>query len=134
MDRTSSITKILIVICACLVLVACGTDQSGMSSTGASGTAVAASKSGGHLIVHRAANLGAFIVTLTLDGKPLARVELDGTYEGYLTPGRHVLTAVPTPNRVDQAPASVTLMVENGKTYSFTADWQADTLILTRDS
>ena len=135
MNRYNSIRNLLIVVCGCLLLPACETNQSGMSNAPSSGTSVASSKNGGHLIVQREANLGGdLLLDLSVDGKHLANVELGSTYDGYLTPGQHVVTALPRPNRVDQAPASVTLTVVNGGFYHLTARWQDDHVILKKDS
>jgi hypothetical protein len=129
-NRSNSIRNLLSLACACLVLAACETNQSGMSSTG---TTAASSKSGGHLIVHRSATYGGGFLTLTLDGTQVANVELGRTYDAYVSPGRHVLTAVPTPNLPSQQPSSVTFTVENGKTYSFIARRQDGSVVLVRD-
>ena len=78
-------------------------------------------------------NLRGFFLTLTLDGKQVANVALGRTYDAYVSPGQHVLTAVHTPNISAQIPASVTFTAENGKTYSFIAQWQDDDVVLVRD-
>ena len=133
MNRTNSVRNLLGLACACLVLAACETNQSGASTSQTSGTTAASSKSGGHLIVHRLPTVDAALLTLTLDGAQVANLELGRTYDAYVSPGRHVLTAVPTPNLSDQAPASVTFTVENGKTYSFTARRRGDNVVLVKE-
>ena len=130
MNRTKSIKNLLGVACACLALAACTTDQSGTSSTG---TSAASSSSDARLIVHRSPTFGGGFLTLTLDGKQVANVEIGRTYDAYVSPGKHVLTAVHTPNISAQIPASVTFTAETGKTYSFIAQWQDKDLILVRD-
>jgi len=92
----------------------------------------ASSKTGGRLVVHREPSLGTGLI-LSIDGAKVADVRVGDTYEGYLTPGQHVLTAVPAPNQVNQAPASVTLVVITGQTYSFTAARQGDLVALVKD-
>ena len=82
--------------------------------------------------MHRAANLGTGLI-LSVDGARVAEVRVGDTYDGYLTPGRHVVTAMPVPNDVNQAAASVTLVVTSGQTYSFTAARQGDLVVLTKD-
>ncbi len=89
--------------------------------------------SGARLIVHRSASFGGGFLTLTLDGKQVANVELGQTYDASMSPGKHVLTAVHTPNISAQIPASVTFTAETGKTYSFIAQWQDEDVILVRD-
>jgi hypothetical protein len=128
MNQTKSIKNLLGLACACLILAACETNQSGMS-TQTSG----ASASDGRLIVHRSATFGGGFLTLTLDGKQVANVELGRTYDAYVSPGQHVLTAVHTPNISAQIPASVTFTVVKGKTYSFIAQWQDSNVVLARD-
>ena len=130
MNRTKSIKNLLGVACACLALAACTTDQSGTSSTG---TSAASSASGARLIVHRTASFGGGFLTLTLDGTQVANVALGKTYDAPVSPGKHVLTAVHTPNISAQIPASVTFTAETGKTYSFIAQWQDEDVILVRD-
>jgi len=130
MNRINSIKNLLGVACACLALAACETSQSGMSSTG---TSAASSGSGARLIVHRSPSFGGGFLTLTLDGTQIANVELGKTYDSPVSPGKHVLTGVHTPNISAQRPASVTFTAETGKTYSFIAQWQDDSVILVRD-
>ena len=129
MNRTKSIKNLLGVACACL-LAACTTNQSGTSTTG---TSAATSTSGGRLIVHRSATFGSGFLTLTLDGTQVANVALGRTYDAYVSPGKHVLTAVHTPNISAQIPASVTFTAEKGKTVSYIAQWQDDYVVLVRD-
>ena len=130
MNPTKSIKNLLGVTCACLALAACTTDQSGTASTG---TSAASSASGARLIVHRTASFGGGFLTLTLDGTQVANVSLGKTYDAPVSPGKHVLTAVHTPNISAQVPASVTFTAETGKTYSFIAQWRDEDVILVRD-
>ena len=130
MNPTKSIKNLLGVACACLALAACTTDQSGTSSTG---TSAASSTGGARLIVHRTASFGGGFLTLTLDGKQVANVQLGQTYDAPVSPGKHVLTAVHTPNISGQIPASVTFTAEAGKIYSFIGQWQDSDVILVRD-
>jgi hypothetical protein len=130
MNRTKSIKNLFSVACACLALAACTTNQSGTSSTA---TSAASSTGDARLIVHRTASFGGGFLTLTLDGKQVANVQLGQTYDAPVSPGKHVLTGVHTPNISAQRPASVTFTAEKGKTYSFIAQWQDDVVILVRD-
>jgi len=130
MNRIKSIRNLFSVACACLVLAACETNQPATSNAG---TSAASSTGGARLIVHRTASFGGGFLTLTLDGKQLANVQLGQTYDAPVSPGKHVLTAVHTPNISAQIPASVTFTAETGKTYSFIAQWQDEDVILVRD-
>jgi hypothetical protein len=130
MNRIKSIRNLFSVACACLVLAACETNQPAMSNAG---TSAASSTGGARLIVHRTASFGGGFLTLTLDGKQLANVQLGQTYDAPVSLGKHVLTAVHTPNISAQIPASVTFTAEAGKTYSFIAQWRDEDVILVRD-
>ena len=130
MKRTKSIKNLLGVACACLALAACETNQSGTSTTA---TTTASSAGGARLIVHRTASFGGGFLTLPLDGTQVANVSLGKTYDAPVSPGRHVLTAVHTPNISAQIPASVTFTAEAGKTYSYIAQWGDEDVILVRD-
>src|SRR5258708_1293014 len=74
------------------------------------------------LIVRRIADLGNFVyVGLSVDGVPVAAIGYGSTYEGFLPPGRHVLSVLPTPNPKWPTPSVMILNVRSGQTYSFTA-------------
>jgi len=62
------------------------------------------------LIVRRVADLGNFLVIhLSVDGVPVALIGYGRSYEGLLTPGRHVLSLLPTPNPKWPTPWQMTL-------------------------
>ena len=130
MNRMISIKNLLGVACACLALAACETNQSGTSTSGAS---AAMTKGDARLIVHRTPTFGGGFLTLTLDGKQVANVPIGQVYDAPVSPGKHTLTAVHTPNISAQIPASVTFTAEKGKTYSFIAQWQDQDVILVRN-
>jgi len=130
MNRIKSIKNLFSVACACLVLAACETNQPAMSNAG---TSAASSASGARLVVNRTASFGGGFLTLTLDGKQVANVQLGQVYDAPVSPGKHTLTAVHTPNISAQIPASVTFTAEKGKTYSFIAQWQDEDVILVRN-
>jgi hypothetical protein len=74
------------------------------------------------LIIQRIPNLGNnVIVDLYVDGVPVAVIGYGHTYDGFLPPGRHVLSVLPTPNPKWPIPWQMTLHVRDGQTYSFTA-------------
>jgi hypothetical protein len=83
-------------------------------------------------VVHRQADLGVGLI-LSVDGAKVAEVRVGDTYTGSLTPGRHVVTALPVPNQVNQAAASMTVSVVSGQTYSFTAVRQGEMVVLVKD-
>ena len=117
--------------CACLALAACETSQPAASSQQPN-VARTDSKNGGHLVVHRQADLGVGLI-LSVDGARVAEVRVGDTYNGYLPPGRHVVTVIPVPNQLNQAAASATVSVVSGQTYSFTAARQGDMVVLVKD-
>jgi hypothetical protein len=83
------------------------------------------------LIVRRVADLGNFLVIqLSVDGVPVALIGYGRAYEGVLTPGRHVLSVLPTPNPKWPTPWRMTLDVRSGQTYSFTAMGDSGYLVL----
>jgi hypothetical protein len=123
--------NLLGVACACLALASCQTNQ----PTGTQGTemSTASNKSGGHFILHRQADLGIGLV-LQIDGGEKQTVRVADTFDTYLAPGQHVISVIPSPNEQNQAASTATLMVENGKTYSFTAIRQGGNVVLVKDS
>jgi hypothetical protein len=133
MNRYQFSRNLMGIACACLVLAACETNQPGGTNGQPNQTSAGSNKSGGHLIVHRAANLGTGLI-LSVDGARVAEIRVGDSYDGYLTAGRHIVSAIPAPNEVNQVATSVTLAVENGQTYSFTASRRGDQVILTKDS
>jgi hypothetical protein len=118
---------------ACLFLAGCATNQTTSASNPTSMSA-RSSQDGGHLIIHRVANFGTdLFLTLSVDGAQIADLGEGRTYDGYLPPGRHVLSAVANPNRNALAPFKTTLNIQKGGTYSFTAIWQGSNVVLVKD-
>jgi hypothetical protein len=75
------------------------------------------------LIIERVANLGNFIyVDLYIDGAWVTAIGYGSNYEGLLRPGRHVLAVLATPSPKWPTPWEMTLDVQSGQTYSFTAE------------
>jgi hypothetical protein len=99
---------------------------------GAAGSAVVQPVEGAaRLIVYRDPGLGNFLIAhLHVDGVPVATIGYGRTYEGFLSPGRHVLSLLPTPNPKWPTPSSMILDVRSGQTYSFTAIGDSGYLIL----
>ena len=96
------------------------------------GSAFVRSASGpASLIIQRIANLGNDVyVDLYIDGAPVAALGYGSSYEGLLPPGRHILSVLPTPNPKWPTPWEMTLDVQSGQTYLFTADGYSGSLIL----
>ena len=99
---------------------------------GAAGSAVGQPVEGAaRLIVSRDPALGNFLIAhLRVDGVPVAAIGYGRTYEGFLTPGRHVLSLLPTPNPKWPTAPGMILDVRSGQTYSFTAIGDSGYLVL----
>jgi hypothetical protein len=86
---------------------------------------------GGRLIVQRAANFGTYyIVRVSIDGRTVANIPRGQRYDGFVSGGDHMLTISSFPNPEFRWPASLRLIVQPGRTYVFTAAWEADRLVL----
>jgi len=94
-------------------------------------SASAASPNSGHLLVARIPNFGTFVnLVLSVDGKRVATLNEGENYDGYLSAGQHTLIAAVEPNRSGIAPVQKSLTVQAGRTYSYTAAWSGDNLVL----
>jgi hypothetical protein len=90
---------------------------------------------GGRLIVQRAPNFGTSLgIRLSIDGKDVANIPRNQRYDGYVSAGHHVLSALPLPNTQLRRPTSMGLTIRSGHTYVFTAGWDADRLVLRRST
>ena len=86
---------------------------------------------GGRLVVNRVANFGETIaLSLSIDGKQVAQLGEGRSYDGQLAPGRHMISATVIPNLVDSPVWQKEIDVKAGQTYSFTAVWQAEQMVL----
>jgi len=118
---------LLIVALAYATLSGCET-----SGTGASSAAPASStKNAGRLIIQRAANMGTgLVLNVSIDGKQVAAVPRGQTYSGSISPGQHVVSVLLVPNQLNLRPTQKRLSVQAGQTYSFTAMWQGNRVLL----
>ena len=74
------------------------------------------------LIVHRIPTIGKFvIVQLYVDDVAIGSIAYGGTYEGFLKPGHHVLSALATPRPKFRERPPTIVDVRGGQTYEFTA-------------
>ena len=84
--------------------------------------AAAPSQAPARLVIRRVANLGSnVIVQLWIDGKQAGSLGYGHTYNGTLTPGRHVLAVLASPGARSPTPWEMALDVQSGQTYMFTA-------------
>ena len=125
MKRYSSIVQILSLACACAISVGCATNQPG---------AATAPPNSGHLLVYRVPNFGTdLFLVVSVDGKDVGSFSEGQNYDGYLPAGQHVITARVDPNRTSARPGRKNLTVQAGQTYSFTAAWSGENLVLVRN-
>ena len=128
----------LILMTTCLLFLSTFAASQAMSSeaqsrrTGVAGSAVVQPvKGAARLIVTRDPGLGTFLIAhLRIDGVPVAAIGYGRTYEGFLSPGRHVLSLLAAPSPKWPAPLGMILDARSGETYNFTAIGDSGSLIL----
>ena len=124
MKRYSSIIHIVIAACACLIFAGCATNQA---------TAPIPPNSG-HLLINRVANFGADLsLVVYVDGKNVGGFTEGRGYSGYLPAGQHTITVRVDPNPGGKRPGQKTLTIQAGQTYSYTAGWSGQSLVLVRN-
>ena len=124
MKRYSSIIHIVIAACACLIFAGCATNQA---------TAPIPPNSG-HLLINRVANFGADLsLVVYVDGKNVGGFTEGRGYSGYLPAGQHTITIRVDPNPGGKRPGQKTLTIQAGQTYSYTAGWSGQSLVLVRN-
>jgi hypothetical protein len=130
--------KALILMGTCLLLVSSRYTVNQAMAAGEQSRSVAAAgsaseqsvKDRARLIIRR--NVGNDeSVDLYVDGVAITDIGFGHTYEGFLSPGRHVLSVQQSPPANWATPVKVTLEVRNGQTYSFTVigDHSGDLLL-----
>ncbi|HST29238.1 MAG TPA: hypothetical protein VLK27_00180 [Chthoniobacterales bacterium] len=83
------------------------------------------------LIVQRAPNFGSdLFIRLLVDGKRVANIPRNQHYGGFVSAGRHTVTALALPNTEARRPTSFLLNAKAGQVYIFTATWDSDRLVL----
>src|SRR5262245_4147987 len=91
----------------------------------------AAYRSGGHLLILRTANFGWNVgFSLQIDGRPVGNVVQGRYYHTWLPAGEHVLTVRKLPRTGFSGPTSITVNVQPGVTYVYTAMWDSDFVFL----
>jgi hypothetical protein len=126
MKKYNSLTNILGLACACLILIGCATNQPG--------AATAPPPNSARLLVNRVANFGSDLsLVVSVDGKDVGSFTEGRNYSGYLSAGQHVITIRVDPNPGGKRPGRKTLTIQAGQTYSYTAAWSGQNLILVRN-
>jgi hypothetical protein len=83
------------------------------------------------LIVQRAPNFGGeLFIRLSIDGKRVGDIPRSQHYGGFVSAGRHIVSALALPNTESRRPTSILLIANAGKVYIFTASWSSDRLVL----
>ena len=127
MKKYNSLTYILGLACACLILIGCGTTQPGAATA-------PPPPNSARLLVNRVANFGSDLsLVLSVDGKDVGSFTEGRNYSGYLTAGHHVIIARVNPNLTGAGPAQKTLDVKAGQTYSFTAGLSGGKMTLVKN-
>ena len=124
MKKYSSIIYIVSLACAGLIFTGCATNQA---------TAPIPANSG-HLLINRVANFGSDLsLIVSIDGKDVGSFTEGRGYSGYLTAGQHQIIIRVDPNPGGKRPGRLTLTVQAGQTYSYTAGWSGESLVLVRN-
>ena len=114
--------QLLIAAVGCAALASIFLIPANLRAAGKSHPVAAAKDQGtGELVIKRSANLGSTIVGLSIDGKQVAKINFNGTYEAPIPSGAHTLSTIPIPNREHAEASQVQINVQPGKTYSLTA-------------
>jgi hypothetical protein len=130
--------RALILMTTCLLFLSTFAANQAMSSDAQSRRTVVAEsavvqpvKGAARLIVRRDPALGNYLIAhLRVDGVLVGVFGYGRTYEGFLSPGRHVLSLLATPSPKWPAPLGMILDARSGETYNFTAIGDSGSLIL----
>ena len=126
--HNNHICGLLIVAFACFTFSGCQTTSTGAS--GSTASMAAPSKNVGRLTIDRAANFGSDLsLNVSIDGAQVASLVEGRSYNGTLSPRQHVISLTVTPTR-GRPPTTKRLTVQAGQTYSFTAMWKGQRLVL----
>lgn len=127
----SCVPVLRLAICGLLIASANQSVNAKESNSSKPGGAIfaASGADGGRLFIRRSPTLGHNVaIVIMIDGKPAGTLVRGGTYDRYITPGRHTLTA--SPNR-SKGTWQGNMNVRAGETYSYTASYNVDRLVLT---
>jgi len=120
---------LLIAALACAGLSGCET--SGTAGPAATGNAAPAGQGAAQLVIRRAANMGTGVfLDIDIDGASVGSIGPGATYRGNLSPGQHVVSVVLRPNALNLPRTKKTITVVKGQTYTLTAMWQGQTVVL----
>jgi hypothetical protein len=121
---------LLIAALACAGLSGCETSST--SAPGATASVAAPATHGGaQLVIRRAANMGTGVfLDIDIDGASVGSIGVGHTYRGSLLPGQHTVSVLLRPNELHLPRTTKTFTVAKGQTYTLTAMWQGQTVVL----
>jgi len=67
---------------------------------------------------------------IDVDGASMGSIGPGETYRGSLSPGQHTVSVVLRPNQLNLPRTKKTFTVAKGQTYTLTAMWQGQTVVL----
>ncbi len=65
-----------------------------------------------------------------IDGTRVGALSMGETYRGSLSPGQHAISVILRPNQLNLPATKKTLTAVKGQTYTLTAMWQGQTVVL----
>lgn len=121
---------LLIAALACASFSGCET--SGTAAPGSAASVAAPTSQGAaQLVIRRAPNMGTgLFLDIKIDGVRVGALSMGQTYRGTLSPGQHVVSVILRPNQLSLPPTKKSLTVVKGQTYTLTAVWQGQTVVL----
>ena len=132
MNRSSLPTPVLLLLISVLLSASASQSiQARENNSSAESGAIFAKTSaeGGRLLITRSPTIGRNVtIILSIDGQPAGSLTWGRTYDKYITPGSHILIA--SPSRTGRAWQG-TLDVRPGQTYSYSAAFAVDKVVLT---
>ena len=130
--KTFSYYSCVLVIAALACAGLSGCETSGTAAPGATASVTApAGQNAAQLIIMRAPNMGTgLFLDVKIDGARVGGLAMGETYRGTLSSGQHVISVLLRPNGLNLPPTKKTLTVVKGQTYTLTAMWQGQTVVL----
>jgi hypothetical protein len=120
-------SSVIVIALSVAIFSGCGTTGSSSNAT----TTTTANANSGRLVINRAANMGsALFLNVSIDGKHVGSYGEGQSYNGFLSEGPHLVSVVLEPNQLNLTPTQKRITVTKGHTYTFTAMWQGDSVVL----
>ena len=122
-------SSLIVIALSVAIFSGCGT--TGSSSNATTTTTTTASANSGRLVINRAANMGsALFLDVSIDGKHAGSFGVGQSYSGSLSEGPHLVSVILEPNNLNLAPTQKRITVQKGHTYTFTAMWRGEAVVL----